>query len=204
MIGTLAFITAILTFSRSAWTVMLAWLVVFLFRLPGFRTVPRVIRLGSMCVICGIGIYILSTVDPASESVRMRVDLLGSAIRIILAHPLLGVGLGNFVVALPSVTMDRNLFFLQPVHNVVALLLSETGLFGLCVFLYLLFPLALRLFRILQKNSYGKMTLPTVNAFACIFLVLVSLVDHYPISLQQGLLMTSLLFGFAMSPQKKA
>ncbi len=64
--------------------------------------------------------------------------------------------------------------WLQPVHNIYLLILSETGIFGVLGFAYLLLK--------------SKKNLPL---FILLFL---GLFDHYPLTLQTGLLLWLLIF----------
>jgi len=65
------------------------------------------------------------------EGVNKRISLNMSAIRMIRSNPLFGIGLGNFVVKLPEIQKNDSYFWLQPVHNIGLLLMSEVGFLGL-------------------------------------------------------------------------
>ncbi|MBU2632260.1 O-antigen ligase family protein, partial [Patescibacteria group bacterium] len=72
------------------------------------------------------------------ESILIRDKLVKNSISVFAISPIFGVGLKNFLVNLPFIQKD---FFLQPVHNVYLLLLSETGILGLTYYLIFLFSM---------------------------------------------------------------
>ncbi len=78
-----------------------------------------------LIVLAVIGLtFSLAQTDPAS--VQKRAELLQNSWTIIAASPLLGVGLGNYIIV--QSRLAKQLFTLtQPVHNVFILLLAETG-----------------------------------------------------------------------------
>ncbi len=118
------------------------------------------------------------------ESVTVRQQLNVAAIRLWQTSPLFGVGLGNFLVRLPEALPTRTIYFLQPVHNIYLLLLSEVGVVGFLFFIWFL----QKIFR----HPFGIWHL----AFG--ILLVLGLVDHYPLTLQQGQLLLTLLMSLAI------
>ncbi len=180
-VGTVALL---LTFSRSAWIVFLIGLLF----VSKKKLIPLLVSIG---VVLGI-LYSFSAVD---ESVVVRQQLNTAALEIWKSHPWFGVGLGNFLVSLPSFLPSKFIYFLQPVHNIYLLIFSEIGIFGFCIFL-------LFMWKSISGLVYGiwvkkKLLLPpyTIYKLPFIMLLLLGFVDHYPLSLQQGQLMLSLSIG---------
>jgi len=69
-------------------------------------------------------------------SAESRIPLMNLALRIIEDHPVLGVGVNNFTIAMGSyVTSEFREGFLFAVHNKYLLVLAETGIGGLLAFL---------------------------------------------------------------------
>ncbi len=128
----------------------------------------------------------------SDESVTMRASLQTAAISMFLKHPFFGVGLSNFLPNLPLVLSNSGtIFYLQPVHNIFLLTLSETGLFGfLCIFLFCVF---------LTKRAWQQKNLFFLPILCIGFL---GLFDHYPFSLQQGRLLMAFLIGVFLSRRK--
>jgi len=54
-----------------------------------------------------------------------------AAIKEIKSSPWVGVGAGNFLVRLPDFQKNNQIFWLQPVHNIFLLVLTEIGILGL-------------------------------------------------------------------------
>ncbi len=120
-----------------------------------------------------------------SLSFLRRAELNWIALEMIKDHPLLGVGLNNFTVAMGQYgKVSGWTRFLQPAHNVYLLLAAETGFLGLAAFLLLL------LFTIndLRLTIYDPFRRLLLVSLSQIFLL--CFVDHYFFTLQQ----TSLLF----------
>lgn len=111
----------------------------------------------------------LSFLAPESSFSR-RSELAKISLKMWQSHPLTGVGLNNFTVAMDQYGyIPASTRFLQPVHNIYLLILSETGLIGLFGFLYLIF-------------SNKK-----VQPFWIILFL--GLFDHYLLTLQTGMLL---------------
>ncbi len=124
------------------------------------------------------------------ENSSERIGLALVAGAMIAASPLIGIGLGAFVRELPSGVLLLPQTFrvalsgvLQPVHNVPLLLFAETGLLGVFLLHYLL----------------SRRTL----TIALLTVIIVSLVDHYWITLHQPLLLLALVVGLSVSTSKR-
>ncbi|MGI6484021.1 MAG: O-antigen ligase family protein [Candidatus Dojkabacteria bacterium] len=119
-----------------------------------------------------------------------RKNLLKASLPIIKKNMLQGTGLGKFIQYMgEDAPLTKNgLYLLQPVHNIFVLLLTEFGLFGFLSFLFLLFD-------ILRKN------IQKINIFVLLVLLTVigiGLVDHYFVSLPQGLIMFWIFIGLVI------
>jgi hypothetical protein len=116
----LGIIALVLTFSRSAVLVGIIGTLFVFFNNRSFTfrysTHFWKIVIGILAVLCMYVLFIVS--DKSQESVAVRIALNQSAIDIWWMHPWLGVGLGNFIVALPSFLPAKFIYFLQPVHNI--------------------------------------------------------------------------------------
>lgn len=104
-----------------------------------------------------------------APEVSERLQLINISKEVIVNNFWTGTGLGTF--AYSNVLM-------QPVHNIFLLAASETGMVGLI-------GLCLLLYKLLRKNWY---------IFA--FVLITGLLDHYWLTLQQNVLLLSLVFGF--------
>lgn len=122
------------------------------------------------------------------ESTTQRIDLAKAAFRMYHHSPLFGVGLNNFFNNLSYALPPRNLFLLQPVHNIFLLILAETGALG---FSLVGIFIAKTYARILSqsKNHQFFFVLVSIAALG------IGMIDHYFLTVQQGQLLLALLLG---------
>lgn len=59
-----------------------------------------------------------------------------AAVEMIGKSPIFGVGVGNFLVNLPEFQKNNQIFWFQPVHNILLLLISEIGFVGLGILIW--------------------------------------------------------------------
>lgn len=194
----LGIIALFLTFSRASWLVfgisLAAYGVWFLRKING-RFIGRWMVLafiGSLIFLSTIkNLQAFTTIQP--ESIWLRQDLNRAALEMIKKSPILGVGLGNFLVRLPEFYQEKGqVRFLQPAHNLYLLIAAEAGLFGL-IGLVCFLILTIRCLRL--KTNY----LILMALSAILFL---GLFDHYFYTLQQGQILISLVLGLSWSKIK--
>ena len=106
-----------------------------------------------------------------------------AALEMIKGSPWFGVGLGNFLVELPEFQRNNQIFWFQPVHNILLLLISEMGLLGLGVLVWL----------IGRKIDWKKWDKWTWLILAIIFVS--GMVDHYWFTLPQNMWLLVLVLG---------
>lgn len=180
-------IALVLTFSRSAIVVGVVAIVLTI-----ASRKHQVASSKGVFVIVGIFLlatfYLLLSTNSSSESVVVRQQLNRVAIEQFRQSPLFGVGLGNFLVNLPEMLPQKSVYFLQPVHNIYLLLLSEVGVVSLLGFLWLAF---------LILNNF-KFQISIFN-FSLFVLLLLGLVDHYPATLQQGQLLFTIVLSLCLA-----
>jgi hypothetical protein len=71
-----------------------------------------------------------------TKSLYERVLYLDVSRGTIMANPLLGIGIGQFVINMPKYVNNLALWQFQPVHNVFLLIWSELGIIGFGLFIY--------------------------------------------------------------------
>ncbi len=127
----------------------------------------------------------------AGQSVTERIELVHASWKIILNHPLFGVGLYNFIPALAPLQKPMPLgLYLQPVHNIFVLVTAETGVIGLGLFIWLLIA---TMKRIANFELQIKKTM-----FVLLFIILLTgMFDHYWLTLQQGQLLFAAVLGLS-------
>ncbi len=137
-------------------------------------------------------IFFVTSLSGISEKpIVERVQLIQASLEMIKSNPILGVGLNNFIVRLPEYWQSGQIRFLQPVHNIYLLILAETGLVGLAIFLWFLFLTFRRLFPV-YCLLFAALTA----------ILLLGVFDHYWFTLQQNQLLATIVFGLAWSKIK--
>jgi O-antigen ligase len=182
--------------SRSAWIISIFVLTAVAFITT--TTYKRRWQLGAVlftCLVC-IGFWIVQNISLHDESVVVRAQLNEAALSMWKQSPLVGVGIGNFLAALPSFLITKQIYFLQPVHNIYLLYIAETGLFGAAIFF-------LSIWVAIRTVKEWKHVVHSPIFYAFIGVLLLGLVDHYPVSLQQGQLLLVLLFAFVIASSHK-
>jgi hypothetical protein len=179
--------TIIISFSQIAWIISSIVLAFYLVtRASKYR---RLIALVTGLII--IGILTISFAFIEKESVERRIVSATIAYEIIKQNPFTGVGLNNFILALPDFRHIATYQDLQPAHDIYLLLLSELGIVGIIIVSIIFFYI----FNKIRIKHYVRS--PFVHAL-CILLVF-GLADHYIITIHQTLLFSSVLIGFSLS-----
>lgn len=129
----------------------------------------------------------ISLVD---SSFADRINLAKASVQMIIHNPILGVGINNFLNNVSYYNFSASpVFMVQPVHNIILLTISQTGIIcGAVIFYY-----AAKLF--LYTSSYAKILLLA-------FLGL-GMFDHYFLTLQQGQILLCLILAVAIADLKK-
>jgi O-antigen ligase len=112
---------------------------------------------------------------------------------IILKNPLLGVGLGNFIAVLPTQNQKTEIiWWLQPVHNIYLLGLSEIGVIPVLVLL------------IISSNMWRTKKIKIlVSAYPYLVLIMLSgILDHYWLTQQQTMILLSVILPLGIEEKK--
>lgn len=146
------------------------------------------------CVVLALGLVLVDFVPETSFSRRSQLAQISQ--QMILSEPLLGVGPNNFTARMSDFgQVIGNHRFIQPVHNIYLLWLSEAGLVNTTL-------LALIMHQLWQRHP---LKLKDHRAVVPLLVVgLIGLVDHYPLSLQTGMLVSCIAIWLALEGSKKA
>jgi O-antigen ligase len=183
----------VVTFGRSAWiagTLGILFVVHNTMRSTKSHFYIKYRKVMYVCAIpCAIaGAYYFYVTLAGSESVIVRNELNSAALTMISDNAFLGVGWGNFLTILPSYLTTRAIYFLQPVHNIYLLMISQFGFVGLIFFVVCIISVSKRMKKI------------SPIAGVLLFLIaLLGLVDHYFLTLQQGQLLFSIIAGLCVA-----
>lgn len=188
-------ITLLLTLSRSAWMVGIVVLLFYwwknrrLGRTQGIKPILIKVLLTAFIYLLVYRMFGFWSIDKQSVAIREELDRV--ALSMIFQSPVVGVGLGNFILLIPKyISQIASVAILQPVHNIYLLIAAETGSVGLAIFLGFM---ALTLKHV-NKSSPGF--------FALLGILLLGLFDHYFITLQQTQLLFAIILGMAWSRTK--
>ena len=149
------------------------------------------------------------------KSLEERLIYLNVSVETFLAHPIIGVGNGQFVLEMQKyISQKLQDWQFQPVHNVFLLILSELGLVGLLLFGWFLW----KLFKILPHPNpllLGEEEAPTTlsirrgaggevfKSLLLLALLFIMLFDHYLWDIQQGQILLWLTFGLIAGDYKE-
>lgn len=138
-------------------------------------------QLAKITVILVVGfVFLTAKTDPLSW--KKRINLLKDGFSILLTHPF-GVGFNHYLVYQAKFPQKYPYFFLQPVHNIFLLFLTEAGVILTVFFGYIFW-------------QFIKNRLKNLMFVFCLLVVLFTgFFDHYWLTLQQNWLLLSVVFG---------
>lgn len=131
--------------------------------------------------------WIIQTFPNIGSNIGQRLDLAFISGKVVSQKFWFGEGLGTFIINIPNYQGFYYSWLLQPVHNIFLLVFSELGIVGLLGFCYFLYKIFIK------------------NPLVFLFIIFTGLTDHYWLTLQQNLLLLSILSGlsFRISSWKK-
>lgn len=202
LIRLLFFVGIILTFSRAAWIAFIIALLsfVFYFRTRSSRAQRQIEIAFIILLFVGLipALWFRWETIASDAAFTERLSLLKDSFSMLMQYPL-GVGLHNFSLALPHVSPHALLpWHIQPVHNVFALTLSETGILGGLAFFGLYISHAWHFIKPKDNSDY--------HVFGTLFVALTVLMfaDHYFWDIFSGSVYFWVFLGLAMQlPQQK-
>ncbi|MEK7526207.1 MAG: O-antigen ligase family protein, partial [Patescibacteria group bacterium] len=189
-------VLVVLSFSQAVWftLVFVILLLVFSKNKKHFKPLVQTVFLGSVLfsLVLPVASKLMVQNYQFSETVQKRLELNVVSQKLVTKNIVTGVGLGNFIPASVSTYktdgggLIKNVsWFLQPVHNIYLLVLSETGIVGLLIFFFTV--------RRVIANANTKFVILLVP------ILLTGLVDHYWLTLQQNFLLFSVVVGIVLS-----
>lgn len=180
----LLFSSTILIFISFSKTAIITLLLGNLF----YRLKNRQKNLCRLCLISRLSILFITSLLFLSAkgdllSLKKRLLLAKTALKIILRYPLFGVGLGNYLLAQQKFALPIPFLFNQPVHNVFLLFLSQAGII-----------ISALLSLLILQPVIKKRAKPEILFFSFVILLTGSF-DHYWLTLQQNWLLLGFIAG---------
>jgi O-antigen ligase len=185
-----------LTFSRSAWLALIVFSTVLIWKSQYFERKHLVILLAVIAMSFVITLSPLRalvqarTINTSSHAEEFsfigRAWLNGEAINMIREVPLIGVGIGSFIIELGNHAGEG--YVVEPAHNVLLLAGAELGIPGLLIVIALLISFGYRL--AITRDQNAILAGATLTGLAVI-----SMFDHYLWTLAPSRLMLGLMIG---------
>jgi len=177
--------TTLITFSRPGLILMTIQIAVL------FRRFWKLLLILGVVITPLVFVRLVSVFTFDTLAVLRRQELSEYAIKLFLENPLAGVGLNNFinVLAADEVLVGTSRF-LQPAHNIILLILSETGISGM-IGVAAIFGWAL------WNNLFARDKLSKVLLGNLLMIVFLGLFDHYFLTLPQGQRLLFLTLGLS-------
>lgn len=182
----------LLSFSRGAWAAILVLSLIFFVckKLRPSYLIGGIFSLFALLTV--IPLWFASNLLFFGDDIVRRVELARAGFNMILHSPFFGVGLNNFVPVLPKFAASPAVsWWLQPVHNIFLLLISEIGIIGFGLLFYLTARLIAPIF---TQNKKRFLLLAAI--------LFTGSIDHYWLTLEQNLLLTTVIFAFLASTKK--
>jgi hypothetical protein len=114
------------------------------------------------------------------REISQRLELSTIAGHLLGKHFPLGIGLGVFPAAVPSSGVAPAVWWLQPVHNIYLLILTETGALGLFIFYFF-------------ASRIKMINLPILA------IILTGFLDHYWLTLQQNIILAVVVLAISVN-----
>jgi O-antigen ligase len=178
LLSSVSFLFVFFTFSRIA--IFLSVLIILVTFVSHLLKKHRIYSFVPILIVERFGNLLTSD----DTSLRDRINLAKSSFQVIKNNLIMGTGLGNFTSAMKDIpTTVSGVLLIQPVHNVLLLMISEMGILGTLIYLSIWVKLIIK--------NIGKMNI--FKWLIVIVLLVMGSFDHYLFSLPQGLCIGGLL-----------
>lgn len=176
-------IALVLTFSRNAWlfstlAVVSLWASGVAARKISTATLFGVFGLaiailGGLIVSGVMEVILVRLLEDDGKAYDSRWDLIGVALNMVQAHPVLGIGLNSFEENMTYYdTTGVTNIIKQPVHNTLFLIAAESGLPSLAMFLVLCGVVARQVLVIIRRRDEDSFSIGVPTGIALLVLLL--------------------------------
>jgi hypothetical protein len=128
-----------------------------------------------------------------SSDLLWRIDLAHIAIQIISQNLFFGVGINNFFYYQIDYQRTLTPVLLQPPHMIYLIVLLHSGIVGGVFILFCIYKTMKKSLHLIKISPYS---LPGISSLLFLALLSIGFTDHYFLTVQQGMIMTSFIFGW--------
>jgi hypothetical protein len=187
-------IALVLSFSRTSWAIALVTILVMTL-IAFWKKREKIIWLPFVVLVLGVGITAgwqwsnvmgrFSTESRLEQrSIEDRIGSISDWKKVIRGREFAGVGTSNYTLALIQLKPDQKVWIYKPIHNIYLLITAETGAVGLAIWLWMVVVVGWLWFKLIRQDRINLcFGLPLVGVLGA------GIVDHWPISFQQGRLL---------------
>jgi len=185
------------TFSRGAFIALFVVITLYVFRSIKRGLTDKTIYMVLLPILIITAIQFFwpgNIINFDNIKISERLYLIDIAKTLVIKNPIFGIGVNNFILEIPKyISYEKSGWLLQPVHNIFIRILVETGMLGLILFFIMIYK---SLFEALKtKKEY--------LVIALIIILVTGLFDHYWLTLQQNMLLGSLVLGLTFNKSFK-
>lgn len=137
-----------------------------------------------------------SNIYHISSAILPRVDLMDISFKVFMQYPLFGTGLQNYLFSQVDFQRNFSSVYLQPVHNIYLLILTQTGIMGFGVVMYFFYLTYMRL-KIHFSRSRKNNILRFIISLLFLNILLAGFFDHYFLTIHQSQIIFALIFGLS-------
>lgn len=192
----------VLTFSRSAWLGLAAFVAILLLKIKFLDPKKTFLVIGVIITAFALTLFplrglILSRTPSASTTESLAVTgrfwLMEQGMKMTSERPFTGVGIGSFVILLAEREGQYN--FVEPVHNIPLLALTELGVAGFAILVWIAILIGIKIYRTQH---------PRVILLGAVLagIGVIALLDHYFWTLAPGRTMLALVIGLWMGQER--
>lgn len=201
------FFSLIVTFSRSAFIALLMGLLLFyIYYVYNKKSLPTKNLLLFIALFVFIGIFFFLSLDNLfinrftgasrleQKSISERTVFIQEAQKIIIQKPIFGTGLGGYTSFLiQNNNIPKEVWQIQPVHNIYFLIFAELGIIGFSFFMFIVIFVVSDFLESFTKENINRV----IFSIIIISLLILSIFDHWIWTTHSGIIIFWILLGFS-------
>lgn len=133
------------------------------------------------------------------RGINLRQELLFQSLDIFLKNPYFGIGINNFFIYQSDLVKNISPILFQPPHNIFIIAILSFGIFGWWIFPTLFWSAIRWLTKGSRSINQESRDFRKSILFILISIIIVGMVDHFFVTLEQGQVILALIFGLSFS-----